>query len=266
MRYLIAKEPTPVFNTPDLGAVFGGKSGKLEVDALGHMRALEMVAFQGTVFEIASVKRGEGVLQVTTKAYSAPYPLFVDQRFGKVEEGCPLVKKRPWPTRCQVIASLKSACGVRYVWGGNVRGGVPSLLTYYPPPSGDQLSSSEREHWTLSGLDCSGLLYEATRGHCPRNTADLLFHGKAVCIEGSGIKEMITRLKPLDLIVYPGHVVIVLTPKEAIESCERAKGVMITRLDQRLKKLVYEEGRRGINAPKRAVDHTPFFVIRRLSF
>ncbi|MFH1801089.1 MAG: hypothetical protein ABH891_09655 [Candidatus Omnitrophota bacterium] len=107
--------------------------------------------------------------------------------------------------------------GVAYVWGANDSRGIPDLLRYYPPAG--SISLKNRELWTLKGLDCSGLLYEAADGATPRNTSDLVSFGKPVPIEGLTAKGIAHQLKPLDLIVWKGHVIIVFDKTRTIESC-----------------------------------------------
>ena len=83
----------------------------------------------------------------------------------------------------------------------------------------------------LAGVDCSGLLYEATNGFTPRNTSALLHFGKNVSIAGKSRQAITALLQPLDLLVWPGHVIIVIDGGNAIESrlvCQEPdKGVRI---------------------------------------
>jgi len=102
------------------------------------------------------------------------------------------------------------------VWGGNYQSGIPELLHYYPPRT--SITNKKKRLWILQGLDCSGLLYEATRGYTPRNTRQLIHAGDPVDIEGLSILKIMKEVKPLDLIVWRGHVVIVLDDQHVIES------------------------------------------------
>jgi hypothetical protein len=72
--------------------------------------------------------------------------------------------------------------------------------------------------WQLAGVDCSGLLYEATNGFTPRNTFSLVEYGRSVPIAGLDPVKIVERLEPLDLIVWSGHVMIVLDRERLIES------------------------------------------------
>ena len=80
----------------------------------------------------------------------------------------------------------------------------------------------------LTGLDCSGLLYEASRGMTPRNTSDLMHFGKQVTLES---------IQPLDLILYSGHVIIALSNREVIESGLEFGGVVLHPLEERIAKI-----------------------------
>ncbi|HPE85225.1 MAG TPA: hypothetical protein PLO43_03500, partial [Chlamydiales bacterium] len=83
---------------------------------------------------------------------------------------------------------------------------------------------------TFAGVDCSGLLYEASYGLTPRNTSELISFGEERSLE---------NLQPLDLLVWKGHVVIVLDPYHTIES-RLGKGVVITPLADRLSEIERE--------------------------
>lgn len=221
--YAVAILPAPVLNTPEFSAVFGGSDGKtLHLDRNGLVRELEFVALPGTAFRITeSLKRGERTIyRVTTDDY--PYPAkngyFVDSRFVRSSDTIPPPRPRQLPSKQIVIENLLAARGSRYVWGGNIRAGIPQLLDFYPPAAGTSLSPSKKEIWQLRGVDCSGLLYEATGGYTPRNTSSLVKYGRPVPIAGLDADGIIRRLESLDLIVWSGHVLIVLDRERSIES------------------------------------------------
>ena len=84
--YAVAAVNTPVLNTPDFAAVFGGADGKsLRADSCGHIRALEFIALPGTRFRIEETLQRESrsVYRVTTEDYPYPAPTgyYVDSRF-----------------------------------------------------------------------------------------------------------------------------------------------------------------------------------------
>jgi len=47
----------------------------------------------------------------------------------------------------------------------------------------------------------------------------MLYFGKPVMIEGLSASQIAAKLKPLDLIVWKGHVIYVLDQNNTIESC-----------------------------------------------
>lgn len=221
--YAVALSPTPVLNTPDFAAVFGGRDGKtLRLDGCGQIRETEFVALTGTVFRIEeTIKRGGPVIfRVTTDDY--PYPTkkgyFIDSRF--VRTSADPIPPRPinLPPRRTVIDKLLAAQGKRYVWGGNMREGIPRLLSLYPPAGSLPLPPATAELWQLAGVDCSGLLYEATGGYTPRNTSSLIVYGAPVPVKGLDVAQIIRLVEPLDLIVWQGHVMIILDSERIIES------------------------------------------------
>ncbi len=68
------------------------------------------------------------------------------------------------------------------------------------------------------GVDCSGLLYEATAGSTPRNTSVLVNFGTGMDVAGKTRSEIISMLQPLDIIAWKGHTLIVLNQWEVIQS------------------------------------------------
>jgi hypothetical protein len=232
-RYAVAQSPTPVLNTPEIAAVFGKT---LRTDSCGQLRAMEFVALPGTVFTIeAVVTKGTLTLYRVTSA-DYPYPrqsgYFIDSRFVRVTEKKPPERTRQLPPKETVIDNLLAAKGSRYVWGGNCRNGLPGMLSLYPPAESASLTPDTAALRQLRGVDCSGLLYEATNGFTPRNTSALSGYGKAVGIAGLGAERIIERVEPLDLIVWQGHVIIILDRELTIESrldCGGTKGGVVVR-------------------------------------
>ncbi len=216
--FAVAVNNSPVLNRPDFNEVFGGNDGKtLQKDGCGQLRAVEFVALTGTVFNVEKkIESSNGsVYRVTTDDY--PYPAangyFVDARSVRIEQQRPPDRARRLPPMEQLLANLEKRVGTRYIWGGNVAEGIAELASWYPPAGPVDASL-----WQLAGLDCSGLLYEASHGCTPRNTSALLTYGKAVSVAGKSAAELTALLQPLDLIVWPGHVLIVLGRGRVIES------------------------------------------------
>ncbi|MCM0080090.1 NlpC/P60 family protein [Geomonas sp. Red32] len=229
-RYVVAISPAPVLKTPDFPKVFGGSN---KLDPCQGVRPIEFVALPGTLFRVEGVQRVGGVVvyRVTTNDY--PYPAksgyFVDARFVAEPEGTPVERPRALPPLAEVQKRLMAALGKPYVWGGNVRDGIPLLKELYP--KGDP----------LAGVDCSGLLYQATGGFTPRNTSALTSFGKGVPVAGLTVDEIADRLEPLDLIVWKGHVMVVLDGDSVIQStmgCRGVGGVHISGRRETIRRLV----------------------------
>ena len=229
-RYAVAKIATPVLNTPDFREVFGGVHGRtLKADACGQLPSLEFIALPGTVFNIVALLRrgGQTIYRVTTDEYPYPEPrgYYVDSRFVKLSPVKPPARRPELPPLTTIIERLLSYQGVPYVWGGNIARGVPQMLLFYPPAT--PFKTREQMHrWLLAGLDCSGLLYAATGGYTPRNTSHLLNYGEPLRIEGLSADEIIARVQPLDLIVWKGHVMIILDQERVIESRPDCQGTV----------------------------------------
>lgn len=222
-RYAVAVTAAPVLNTADFGAVFGGTDGStLQKDACGQLRTVEFVALPGTVFTVTGeVKRGERTIYRVTSAeypYRSKSGYYVESRSVRVEREKPTERIRSAPPKEEIIAALRKRVGTGYVWGGNLAGGVTQLTSWYPVTGKATLQRSDLDLWKLAGLDCSGLLFEATGGFTPRNTSALVDYGRSVPVAGKGAAEIAAVLEPLDLIVWPGHVLIVLGNGSVIES------------------------------------------------
>lgn len=265
-QYGVALVSTPVLNTADFRAVFGGESGKeLKADRCGQVRELEYIALPGTVFRLLKKQRsGAGdIYQVETDEYTAPanVRLYVAGRFLQLGLDAP-PGLRSLPPREAVVAALRASGGAPYVWGGNVPEGVPELESWFYRGVG----GSDRKRLTLAGLDCSGLLYHATGGWTPRNTSQLINFGQGVAIAGKSAAEIVPLLQPLDLIVWNGHVVIVLDRQSAIESRLQCGtpgngGVVMTALSARIAGVM--RTRRPANVWQGGEKKQDIFVVRR---
>ncbi len=265
--FAVVRLAAPLLNTPDFSPVFGGKDRRsLKSDRCGQVRELEYIALPGTVFRILEkLRRGATtVYRVESEEYPAPagIRLYLDSRFVELESAPPPQRTRVLPEREQVVAALKASLGSGYVWGGNLQAGVPQLEEWFYAG----ISPDDRGRLTLAGLDCSGLLYQATGGWTPRNTSQLITYGQPVAITGRTAAEITRLLEPLDLIVWNGHVIIVLDHQTAIESrleCGKPGngGVVATPLKQRLAEIM--RTRRPIDSWPADGKRRDSFVVRR---
>lgn len=233
--FAIAKLPTPILNTPDFERIFGGADGAtLALDDKGLLRAVETVALPGTKFALQE-KCSQKIYRVTTHEYPGD-SLFVDKRFLADADASAPERQKKLPPTDEILVSLQRHVGARYVWGGNWPG-IPQMLNFYPPKK--PLPEASLATWIFQGLDCSGILYLATNGCAPRNTSDLVTFGKSLAIEGKTPHEISLHVKPLDIIVWKGHVLIVLTSNQTIEA-RHGFGVILCNLEARLQEIMQE--------------------------
>ncbi|MBP1626038.1 MAG: hypothetical protein H6Q00_513 [Holophagaceae bacterium] len=243
--FAVAEQALPVFST---------EAAASQGTPCDQIRALEFVALPGTAFRVlrAAGDRHTGPLEVSTCDYPTPrgVRLYVSRSGLQARPAPPPPRPRTFPGRDAVLESLRSALGTPYVWGGNLRGGV----------------RVGEVQGAYAGLDCSGLLYEATGGFTPRNTSDLTHYGKAVPIKGLDRDQIIARLEPLDLIAWKGHVIIVLDRETVIESRRLCRapgqgGVRATPARERLEEVMAQRSPAGTwPAHGKAA---PLFVVRR---
>lgn len=235
-KYAVAKTFTPVLNTPNFDSVFGGYTGNLiKLDSHRLINEMEFIAYPKTLFFIINKipHNGYSIYEVITSDYVYPKKkLFIDSRFVKIISSNLENRKKNLPDKKIILERIKKLTGYPYMWGGNVPNGIEEMLQYYKPST--TIDSATKNVWILKGVDCSGLIYQATDGYTPRNTSSLINYGKPVGkIENLTAEEIIELLQPLDLIVMHGHVVIVLDKNTAIESTPK-RGVIQTNLLKRL--------------------------------
>jgi hypothetical protein len=224
MSWIEIESAAPVLNTPDFPSVFGGLyDGSIPLSALGHPEQFEFVALKSMKFKALETKWPH-ILQIYYPSYSKA-PLYIDQRFCR-NSSAPQESSPISLSRNSVLSHMEARLGTPYVWGGNWALGVPQMLTYYPPQK--PLQPSMITLWTLQGLDCSGLLFEASGGITPRNTSHLIQYGRSLKPGES--------LEPLDMIIYPGHVLFVRDHLTIIES-KFPFGVRICCLKSRIQEL-----------------------------
>lgn len=242
-RFAVAKMPTPVLNVPDFPSVFGGIDGAtLKTDRCGLVRELEFIALPDTAFRIIKELKLQGkiVYQVQTGDYTSEpsVKLYIDSRFVTLQKSKPNPRYAKLPSKGQIIQNLLKSVGNNYVWGGNISNGVSQLKEWFYNGEGTYANTMK-----LAGVDCSGLLYQATNGWTPRNSSQLLFFGDPVDIGKKSADKIATLVKPLDIFVWDGHVIIVLDAHNVIESrpvcgIPTAAGVVVSPLIQRISEIM----------------------------
>lgn len=228
-EYAVALTPTPVFNNPQ-AAADAATGNTIKPDRCRQVRELEMIALPGTSFKLLSqIGTEKDIFEVSTPDYKQPsgVRLYIAGHTVQQQSTPPAPRTAVLPARAAILDSLKSAVGLPYIWGGNWRSGIEAGAKN-----------------SFTGLDCSGLLYEASNGYTPRNTADLVYFGQPVAIRDLSATRLVQQLRPLDLIVWKGHLVIVLDKETAIESiltCNKGNdGVVLSNLQERIKALMQQ--------------------------
>lgn len=271
--YAIAKMPTPLFWYP-LGTANISKSlwgpwfTGLNLDKQNLIREVAVVVPEGTVFTLISKREWDApIYQVRTREFDAgsgsKQSYFVDARFIEKVENKPQERIANLPDKETILSNMKSMLKSAYVRGWSRYQGIPQLEARYP--SSNPLSNTHQQQKTLKGVDCSGLLYQATDTYTPRNTRQLLKFGDPISIEGLNSSQIIQKLQPLDIIVWAGHIVIVYDQQWAIESRRRpnfAWGVEMVSLKSRLDEIM--KNRTAVNDyESSSLPSSKKFVIRR---
>lgn len=241
-KYAIAVYDCPVLNTYKFKDVYGGKSGSaLQKSKSGLVKPLEFVAYPGTAFEILDSIKYDGTLIYKVKTDEYPIilegdNLYIDSRFVKLSNEINKPVEKVCPSEEYIYDYFDKAENSFYVWGANNIKGIEKMLEYYPPSG--KLNSEDELIWEMKGLDCSGLIYEATNAYSPRNTHQLVNFGNPVEIKGLSASQIKSKLKPLDIIVWKGHVIVVYDGNTTIESAHSAGGVVKKDLFSALNKLM----------------------------
>ncbi len=250
-QYFRAILPTPVYSIKEIPSLYydyDTLQPRIKTDEKGHIRELEYIALKDTKFRfINSYKFGRiYVYEVETSDYPSNKKLYIDSNFVvRCLKDFP-GRDKTMPPREDILASIRSMVGLPYRWGGNYADGIEQLLKFYPIGdcvNRDEFIRKNKKIWTLEGVDCSGMLYQAANGATPRNTSQLVEYGEGLDIEGLGVEQILQKLEPLDLIVWSGHVVVVYDKESVIESRPRYSdggkgGVRIHSLKKRLKDII----------------------------
>lgn len=208
---------TPLLKTSDFRSQFGWLDGKtLNFDEYWEIDAVEHIALEWSVVHINSQLEGD-IYSLDTEEYPVENSLFTHASFiSDISYKKPAIREKKLASREEIITKLKSTLWVDYVWWGNTLVWAPSLLDVFPPSS--SISEMKKKEWSLSGLDCSGLIYYATDGYTPRNTSWLVDYGESLDIAEKNIDEIVSLLEPLDIIVWKWHMLVVLNEIQTIES------------------------------------------------
>jgi hypothetical protein len=222
----ISKIATPVFNTPAIPF----KSLPLIKDSQGRLMEMEFIALPGTLFRCAE-SISENIVRVEIPDYPSTIPLYTDSRF--LHQASP--REKSLPSSQTILDEMENCRGIRYFWGGNWKTGIPDLLEFYPHLK--EASAADQDDAICRGLDCSGLLYQAAHGMTPRNTSELIHFGQELSLHHLPLDQIQAQLRPLDLLAWRGHVVIVRSPTTLIES-RINHGVVVTHFEDRFPEIL----------------------------
>ena len=255
--YATADNFTPLFHDPAWHTLFRQDLLPLQNNLL---KELEMIAFFGSVFEV--MHQNNQLLEVRFAEYPSSVPLYTDIRFVTQHVSKPDSPIRNRPSLSQMLETMLSVQGAPYLWGGNCHG-VDKMLTMYPSTSPIESLGPVHQHTrSLQGFDCSGLLYFASQGTTPRNTSSLVDFGHPVAIQNKPYEQW--GLLPGDLLVWKGHVLIVVDAQYVIESLGGV-GVVLSPLKTRIEKIHKELHRHPVDdwSVETKIPEAQRYVIRR---
>ncbi len=175
--------PTPLFWLPvdqvDINKILGGK-GTTGLKLNGNNLIMELAVVLPPESPLTLMKKiekdGFTYYQVRTREFDAgrgaKVGYFVDARFIQKTDQKLVERPQTLPSFQEIKNNLLAASGTVYIWGGSWYQGIPEIDKLFP--SDVQLSSLDQKRKLMQGVDCSGLLYQATNGYTPRNSRSLL--------------------------------------------------------------------------------------------
>lgn len=220
---------------------------KLPFDEQGLYRPLEMMLLPQSNLKVLEVKEN-GVLKVKTDELEQGY-IFQDSLEFSMKYDCLDLKEK------NILDNLLSHVGCSYIWGSNwklSKNELDDLKTRLKNRSENFIKNIQ---FLFSGLDCSGLLYASVQGQVPRNTSELVHFGKFIEVEGLTNLQICKKVRPLDLIVWKGHVLIFLDETFVIES-RKDYGCVIVEAQTRLEEI------RNNRAPASSLGDNKFYIKR----
>jgi hypothetical protein len=243
--YSMAERFTPIFWSLDYPDHFGRKDRKITKDEWDQIPSTETILLPWSIIKWIAIVH-DGVIKILTNEYKSNYPLYTDICFlGNISTEELPERNISLPPTDVILSKLRSQVDKPYIWWGNSPDPIVEMLQYNENPNKD-----DYDKITLNWFDCSGLLYWATDGYTPRNTSELMNFWECVEIEWKNTDEILTSLKPLDIIVWQDywHCMIVLDNDEVIESTvswqpgeiyTKNNGVRIRKIWETLEQLIY---------------------------
>lgn len=245
--YWITKLPTPVFwlprKNPDINSIMGW-NGDIKFDSKNLVRELAVVLPPDSVVTLLrKIKKGNFVYyEIRTREFDwkndKHHSYYIDSRFITISKKKPSETLPILPEKKDILSNLKNALGSTYIRWWSRYQWIPEMEVLFP--SSTKLSLNHKTYKSFKWVDCSWLLYQATNYYTPRNTTGLLSFWEFLPISGKSINQIIKLIKPLDLIIWQWHVIIVYDDQHVIESKredEFSGWVVITPTKGRLQKI-----------------------------
>lgn len=235
----------PVFHDENIFYHFCDE--KLPFDEQGLYRPLEMMLLPESNLKVLEVKEN-GVLKVRTDKLEKGYVFKDSLEFSMKYDRVDLKEKN-------ILDNLLSYVGCSYIWGSNwtlSKNQQEALQVHLKTRSENFIKNMQ---FLFSGLDCSGLLYASAQGQVPRNTSELVHFGKFIEVEGLSNLQICEKVRPLDLIVWKGHVLVFLDEKSVIES-RKDYGCVVIEAQARLEEI------RSSRDPANVLGENKFYIKR----
>jgi len=209
---------TPILNTGSFNYYFYWTWSWPILDDYEQIDPVESILFRWSSIIIKDTIDDWANKIYVIKTNEIPYSwdFFIDSRFVLKYTNKPEDRTTILPTKDEIISNLKSQVGYDYIRWWVIPGWIKELEEYYKPKI--ELEKKTRNRLILNWFDCSWLLYYVTNWYTPRNTSKLVNFGTWVDIFWLTKNEIITKLKPLDIITWKWHVMIIIDKNNLIES------------------------------------------------
>jgi len=249
-NFITVNTYAPVFNITEIYKFLKQLPDDLKTDKRGLLPEIAFIAPPGTNYLLVEKIHDDKYEIVKIRNLASDNIYYIDSRF--TSQSHKTNKVSSVLTEDDIIINLKAMVGYPYEYGGETATGIYKLAEMY------EISELDIK-LKPTGLDCSGLIYQATNGLTPRTSTEMIKFGEGLDIEGKDLSEILQLIKPLDIIGYPGHVFIVIDNDNVIEA-SRKYGVIVQTAEKRLKSLM--KNRKPVNDASEK-DKNKIFAIRR---
>ena len=217
-KYWITKSVAPIIYTSKFSDTFYWTWVWPILDEYEQIDPVQSVLFSWTtvIIEDELYDRDNLIYKIQLNEIPWYFDSYIDARFINTYSTQPPERNIILPSKEEIINNLKLQVWHQYIRWGVMPTWVPELSQYYNPII--NLPYYVENKLILKWFDCSWLLHYSTNWFTPRNTGGLIVFWTWLHIAWLNSDDIMKLLKPLDIIVWKWHVMIVIDEENLIES------------------------------------------------